>query len=85
MKMLIAPQHPRLTHQGLPQVNVAVVLQCKIILCRPLQTMNSTTPERCTLLKVEKLVQKEDFKESNKNKTFADPIPSNKNAILFPR
>lgn len=30
--MLIVLQHPLLTLQGLPQVNVAVVLQCEIIL-----------------------------------------------------
>jgi len=58
MKMLIALQHPRLTHQGLPQVNVTIVLQCKIILCRLLQTMNSTMPERSMPIKVEKLVEK---------------------------
>lgn len=58
MKTLIALQHPRLTHQGLPQVNVAIVLQCKIILCRLLQTIDLTTPERCMLPKVENCVEK---------------------------
>lgn len=58
MKTLIALQHPHLTHQGLPQVNVAIVLQCKIILLRLLQTKNLTAVERCMLLKVEKLVEK---------------------------
>lgn len=83
MKTLIALQHPRLTHQGLPQVNIAIVLQCKIILCRLLQTMNSTTPERCMPLKVEKLVENENLKGSQKNKIFAGLSSSNKNVIPF--
>lgn len=81
MKTLRVLQHLHLTHQGLPQVNVTVVLQCRIILCRLLQTMNATTPERFMQLKVEKLVENQ--KESHKNKTFAGLSSSNKNVIPF--
>lgn len=53
LKVLIALHHPRLTRQGLPQVNLATSFQCKVILGRQLQTLSLTAAQQ-----IEKLVKK---------------------------
>lgn len=84
LKMLTALHHPHLTHQELPQVNLAIFFLCKVILGRWLQTLSSTAAERHRLLQVEKLVKKKKIlRNCTKCFLLAYP-PLTKKWFLFP-